>query len=129
LIRPVSVKVIADCEESGVYGPPVVVERLTLYPLAPELAFQVRATCALPATAERPAGADGIEVLPPAGLPDPPPAVPAQPEYRRMAQIRSERTTVGSKRTRKKAGTRAFMDLGYEGVEAATSCPEGQKKF
>jgi hypothetical protein len=42
-----------------VYGPPVVVARPTLLLVAPELAFQVRATCWFPAVAVRPVGAAG----------------------------------------------------------------------
>ena len=41
------------------YGPPLVVERFTLYEVAPEAAPQVSATCALPAVAARPVGAGG----------------------------------------------------------------------
>jgi hypothetical protein len=35
----------------------------------------------------------------------------------------------GRGRTREKAGIRAFIETGYEGAMAATSWPEGQKKF
>ena len=42
-----------------VYGPPLVVERLTVYEVAPLLAVQLNVTCALPAVAMRPPGAAG----------------------------------------------------------------------
>ena len=53
----------------------VVVERLTVYEVAPELAFQVSTTCWLPAVATTPVGAAG-GVLPP----PPPPPLPLEPQ-------------------------------------------------
>src|ERR1051325_6011310 len=41
------------------YGPPLEVERLTLWPVAPAEAFQVNATWRLPAVAARPVGGGG----------------------------------------------------------------------
>ena len=41
------------------YGPPLVVDRLRLYIVAPALAFQVRFTCAFPAVAFKPVGVAG----------------------------------------------------------------------
>ena len=69
-----------------VYGPPVVVERLTLYDVAPLLAFHVNATCALPAVAASPVGVAGA--LPPPPPPPPPlPDPPPHPAKKRLKRI------------------------------------------
>jgi hypothetical protein len=61
----VSVYVGAAWVRTLVYGPPEVVERCTLYLVAPELAVHVSATWALPAVAARPVGAVGALLPPP----------------------------------------------------------------
>jgi hypothetical protein len=97
--------------------------------VAPELAFHVRATCAFPGAADTPVGIAGAVVCPPPPGCDPPPAVPAQLEYRRIVQIRSERRTGGNKRIREKAEIRASIEVGYGDAKWETSWPKGQKKF
>ena len=63
-VRPESAKEVPDAVPTWVYGPPLVVERKTLYEVAPDEALQVTevAVCDVAAAETPPGAAGGVQV-------------------------------------------------------------------